>query len=200
MLDQSLRSPKEKLLFPVARQFNISPSLITLLGLVFGLLAVFFVTKNLNSLALVFWFTNRLLDGIDGEVARIHKRQTDLGAYFDIMADLLIYSLLPLALVLANPSPANYIALALLFASYYLNAGSWMYLASLLEKRGQGAQARAEKTSITMPAGFIEGSETIIFYSLFLLFPQQLLWLFALYGFFLVLTIGQRLYWAYRNL
>lgn len=47
-----------------------------------------------------------------------------------------------------------------------------MYLSALLEKRGAGARASGEPTSVTMPRGLVGGTETVLFYSAFLLFPR----------------------------
>ena len=91
-------------------------------------------------------------------------------------------------------------ALALLLSSFYVNAASWMYLSAVLEKRSVGAAARGETTSVTMPSGLIEGTETILFYALFLLFPGSLPLLFGAMSLLVWLTVGQRLIWALRHL
>jgi hypothetical protein len=56
-------------------------------------------------------------------------------------------------------------------AVYFVNTISWCYLAALLEKRQAGAQSGGEMTSVTMPAALIEGTETVLFFSAFLLWP-----------------------------
>ena len=151
-------------------------------------------------ISLALWLINRFLDGLDGELARMCELESDLGGYFDIMADLAVYTLIPLGLAFYVGTPAAWLALAVMLAVFYVNAGSWMYLAALLEKRRQGALARGEVTSITMPAGLIEGAETIVFYCLFLLLPQFIVPLFVLLASLVVLTTLQRLVWAYRYL
>jgi hypothetical protein len=135
----------------------------------------------------------------------------------DILADFVIYAGFPVALVVGAPSTGGYLSLAFLLACFYLNTASWMYLAAILEKRKYGAIARAcpapreapgtgepsrrsELTTITMPAGLIGGTETIIFYSLFLLWPAYLVPLYSLMAGMVLITIGQRLLWASRYL
>ena len=44
------------------------------------------------------------------------------------------------------------------------------------------------------------GTETIIFYTAFILFPAQFPWLFCLMGLLVLVTIVQRLIWAGRTL
>lgn len=73
-----------------------------------------------------------------------------------------------------------------------------MYLAAILEKRNL---SRGDKlTTITMPTGIIGGTETILFYTVFIFFPAHLVWLFSLMGLLILVTILQRLAWAYRHL
>lgn len=47
-----------------------------------------------------------------------------------------------------------------------------------------------------MPVGFIEGFETIVFYSMFLVFPDYVELLFIVFGIGVVITILQRLHFA----
>ena len=201
MMDRALRLPKKRLLEPAAKRLSeVSPLIITLLGLGVGVLAALAVALGYPRISRGLWLINRFLDGLDGELARMCELESDLGGYFDIMADLAVYTLIPLGLAFYVGTPAAWLALAVMLAVFYVNAGSWMYLAALLEKRRQGALARGEVTSITMPAGLIEGAETIVFYCLFLLLPQFIAPLFVLLASLVVLTTLQRLDWAYRYL
>jgi hypothetical protein len=57
-----------------------------------------------------------------------------------------------------------------------------------------------ELTSITMPPSLIEGAETIVFFSLFFIFPESLGILFLILGILVTVNIFHRLLWAYNNL
>ena len=141
MLDNHLRSTKEMILQPVARLLNsIHPILITFVALGFGLVAGIFLVQQEYVWALVFWAINRFLDGLDGTVARISNRQTDLGGYLDILFDFVIYAVVPVTLVIGAPSEVKYLSLAFLLTTFYINAASWMYLSAILEKRKNGAK------------------------------------------------------------
>jgi len=201
MIDKVLRTPKQQLLRPVAgRLERISPITITLFALVAGLSSVWFAAAGSHLWALVMWLANRLLDGLDGEVARVHTLQSDWGGYVDILSDMLVYAALPLALVSADPTPLAWLMLALMLAVFYLNAGSWMMLSAILEKRGRGSERQHERTSVTMPSGLIEGTETVVIYCLFFLLPGILPLLFAITAALVGVTITQRLVWASRVL
>lgn len=199
MFDEPLRRLKDHIGRPLANLLNgISPTAISMLALVVGLLASFAVYKNQYFAALGLWILNRVLDGLDGLVARLHNKQSDFGGYVDILTDFVTYAALPIGLVVGSPSSERYLALAFLLASYYVNTASWMYLAAILEKRA--ARDPDTQTTIVMPAGLIGGFETIIVYGIFLLFPAHLTILFSIFAALVLITMLQRLVWAKRNL
>lgn len=202
MVDKVLRVPKEELLRPIARSAfaAIHPTTLTLIAFAVGIGAGIALWQGAYMLGLGLWLLNRLLDGLDGTVARVYNKQSDLGAYIDILCDHVIYAVLPVALALSVNLPMAYLAAALLVSSFYINGASWMFLAALLEKRDHGAAARRDLTSITMPGGLIEGTETVLFYCLFILFPAALVPLFLVMAFLVLITAAQRLVWTIRHL
>jgi len=202
MFDNVFRSIKEQLFAPLALKVGrgVHPSLISIVAFGVGLLSAVLVWQQQYLWGLLLWLLNRLLDGLDGTFARANGQQSDLGAYLDIVFDFTIYALIPIGLVLGRPTPAGYACLACLLGSFYLNAASWMYLSAILKKRKQGAKTRGELTAVTMPIGLINGTETVIFYALFMLLPQYLGFLFAAMSILVVITVGQHLVWAIRHL
>lgn len=201
MIDDILRMPKEKIMEPLAKALpGVSPTAITLTACLVGVTSGVAAAGQHYGLALGLWGANRLLDGLDGTLARANGKESDLGGYLDLVLDMVVYAAIPLGLALGSDLPFVSLALAALFASFYINSATWMVLSSLLEKRCQGAKARGELTTVTIPRGLIEGLETFIFYSLFLLFPHWLTGLFSLMAGLVVLTSIQRVAWAIRNL
>ncbi|HMQ32075.1 MAG TPA: CDP-alcohol phosphatidyltransferase family protein [Chloroflexaceae bacterium] len=202
MIDKALRVPKESVLAPLVRGplRRLHPTVVTIAAALVGVAAALAAWQGASLVALGLWAANRVLDGLDGTLARSTGQQSDLGAYLDIVLDHVVYVAVPLGLALAAGTPAAYLALALLLASFYINGASWMYLAALLEKRSAGAQARGELTTVTMPAGLVEGAETVVLFTLFLLFPGALVPLFGLMAALVLLTAGQRVAWAARAL
>jgi len=199
MFDNALRKLKDRMFEPVARQLlKINPKALTLAGFIFGLFSAYFAFLGMTLLALVLWLINRVLDGLDGAVARLHKKQDDLGGYLDIMADTVIYALLPFGLVAGMNSTWAYLALALMLGLFYINTASWMFLSAILEKRA--LRNKGTQTTIVMPSGLIAGFETILFYSAFLLFPSQVITLFIIFSILVSVTVLQRLIWAVQKL
>lgn len=202
MFDHYLRALKDRLLTPVVHAIGpgVHPNAISLLALLSGLACAGAAGAGLYPLALLLWLLNRFLDGLDGAVARAHAQQSPFGAYLDIVLDFVVYAAIPAALALAAPTSAVADACILLLASFFINAASWMYLAALLEQRQAGAAARGELTTVTMPPGLIAGTETVAFYTLFLLLPGRLTILFTVMAGLVLLTVMLRLWWAYLHL
>lgn len=199
MFDDYLRGFKDRLAVPLARRMkNVSPTNLTIIGLAVGMGAAVLAYLGFTAGALVLWLINRGLDGLDGLIARMHHKQDDFGGYLDILSDFFIYAVLPIGIVLGDPSPPRYHALITMLAAFYINTASWMYLAAILEKRASSYPDN--KTTIVNPPGLIGGFETIIFFSLFIVFPAQVTILFLTFSVLVVFTILQRLIWAKRQL
>ncbi len=150
----------------------MSPTAITLLAAASGIAAAAALFLRWQLAAVLLFALNRVLDGLDGLVARETGQQSDAGGYLDIVLDFLVYVLIPLSLTANYGIGArSWFLLSLLFAAFYLNGVTWMYLSALLEKR---QMAGAAPTSLVMPRGLIEGTETILLFGLMLVFPRWL--------------------------
>lgn len=199
MFDTPLRKIKDQVGTPLARSLSrVSPTTVSLIGLVIALFAAWSAYRQIYFAAFALWILNRVLDGLDGLLARLHNKQSDFGGYVDILTDFVAYAALPIGLVVGSPSSERYLALAFLLASFYINTASWMYLAALLEKRA--LHGNDTQTSIVMPAGLIGGFETIIAFGVFTLFPTYLTTLYIIFTILVFITIAQRLIWAKRIL
>ena len=199
MFDTPLRKIKDQVGTPLARSLSrVSPITVSLIGLVIALLAAWSAYRQIYFAAFALWIFNRVLDGLDGLLARMHNKQSDFGGYVDILTDFVAYAALPIGLVAGSPSSEHYLALAFLLASFYINTASWMYLAAILEKRA--LHGDDTQTTIVMPAGIIGGFETIIAFGVFTLFPAYLTILYIIFATLVFITIIQRLIWAKRNL
>ena len=201
MFDVFLRALKDRLLAPVARWLGpgLHPDVVSVLAFLVGVGAAALAWRGALGAALLLWLASRTLDGLDGTLARVHGTGSDLGGYLDILLDFIVYALLPLALVASTPSRPVALAGVFLEGTFFVNAASWMYLSAILERRAEGAAARGERTTVTMPPGLVAGAETVVFYSLFLLFPARLAELFTLMGALVLVNVVQRFAWAARH-
>jgi phosphatidylglycerophosphate synthase len=203
MFDNYMRRVKESTFTPLARPVAMLPPwAFSVFGLLVGLTAALALWREMYLAGLLLWLLNRICDGLDGTVARLQGNESDFGGYLDIIFDFVIYAAIPIGLALGaadgGATDPVLLALIILLSAYYVNGASWMYLAAILEKRRHEDHGRL--TSVTMPAGIIGGTETIIFYCAFILFPGFLVWLFGLMSLLTGITIVQRLIWAAREL
>jgi phosphatidylglycerophosphate synthase len=200
VFDRYLRVIKDRWLAPVARILGprVPPAAITWAAFAAGLGSAGAALDGSMMLGLGLWVVNRVLDGLDGTHARLHRRDSDFGAYLDIVLDFVVYAAIPIALAARAGTAAMWLAGMLLLATFYVNAASWMYLAALLERRQEGAGARGEPT--TVPSGLVGGAETVAFYILFFLWPAQQVRLFGVMAALVLVNVLLRLYWATRHL
>lgn len=197
-----LREAKDRALSPVVDRLagRVPPAALTALSLLGGLGGGAAAAAGLRWWAVAIWLAGRVADGLDGPVARSNGRQSDLGGYLDLMADTIGYSAVPLGIAIAQDRSAVWVACAVLLACFYVNTMSWTYLSAVAEKRGAGAAAQGERTTVHMPTGLVEGTETIVFFVLMLAWPRATPALFGTMAALVAVTIGQRIAWAARHL
>lgn len=158
------------------------PAVLSLAAAAAGILAALSAWQERWLLALGLFLLGRLVDGLDGAVARLTESASDAGGYLDITLDTVAYAAIVLGIAGGLGTKAAWTAASFALASFYVNTISWAYLAALLEKHGFGASSSDEATSITMPRGLVEGAETIVFFVAMLIFPAAavtLLWIMA---------------------
>jgi len=200
MLDLALRPKKESLLSPVVERIapRVSAGFLTGLALLAALGAS--VTVAIPALAVVLWWASRIFDGLDGPVARFRGEASDFGGYLDMVGDTVGYALIPLGVAYHVDERSTWIAVSVMLAVLSVNTISWTYLSALAEKRGAGVAESDEMTSVTMPPALIEGTETIVAYTLFLAFPSAATWLLGGFGALVAVNVVQRIRWAGANL
>ena len=102
MFDAVLRPVVDRILDPVGRRLaasGVGANEVTLAGFCCGIGAAGAVVFGWSVLAVTLLLLNRLLDGLDGAVARA-AGGTDLGGFLDITMDFLVYSAIPFAFAL----------------------------------------------------------------------------------------------------
>ena len=151
----------------------LSASQVTIIGFIFGLIMCLFIFLELFFLAIIFFMLNRICDGLDGVMARL-TAPTYLGAYLDIVLDFIFYSAFILIFGLIDSS--NIVISCLLLFSYICTGTTFLAQAVIQPKldliqKDESLDIDIPK-SIYYSAGLIEGSETILFMILCLLFPN----------------------------
>ena len=162
---------------------GMSANAFSIAGLAIGLTAIPLLAWGHYEMALLVILLNRLIDGLDGAIAR-SKGTTAFGGYLDIMCDMGFYAAVPLGFALARPD--NALWAALLLASFVCTAASFLGRAVLAVQRGEPDDGARGRKSFFHAAGLVEGTETIVAFVLFCLFPGAFPWLA---GFFAVLCL-----------
>jgi phosphatidylglycerophosphate synthase len=141
---------------------------LTLAGLTLGLCCAAAIAFGLEMLALALLALNRIADGFDGAVARA-RGITDRGGFLDICCDFVFYGVVPLAFALRDPQ-AFALPSAVLLAAFYVNGASFLAFSAIAARRGMATRQRGVK-SLYFTTGLMEGTETILFFGAFILFP-----------------------------
>ena len=167
---------------------GISANFLTGGGLAIGLAGAVAIGFGAYGWALALIVANRLLDGLDGAVARAAD-PTDLGGYFDIVADFAFYVAIPVGFGLADR--ANTVPALLLVSSFVLTGVSFLAFATIAAKRGTETTAHGRK-SFYYSTGIAEGGETIIVFIAMAIWPAAFAYLAYGYAALCLLTMVQR--------
>ena len=168
---------------------DMSANAVSLAGLAIGLTTVPLLAGGRYEMALLVILLNRLIDGLDGAIAR-HTGATPFGGYLDIMCDMGFYAAVPLGFALARPD--NALWAALLLASFVCTAASFLGRAVLAGQRGEPDDGARGAKSFFHAAGIVEGTETIIAFVLFCLFPAAFPWLAGIFAVLCLWTAAAR--------
>jgi phosphatidylglycerophosphate synthase len=165
-----------------------SANVLTLVGAAVGLAAAAAIGQQQFGIGLALIMLNRILDGVDGAVARING-PTEFGGYLDTLADFLFYVSVPVAFGIA--ASENQIPALLLVASFTLTAVSFLGFAAIAARRGNDDGAHGPKAFV-YSTGLMEGGETIVFFVLFCLFPDHFPALASIFATLCLATVAQR--------
>jgi len=175
---------------------GVSADLLTVAGFGIGLAALPAIATEHYGVGLLFVLMNRLLDGLDGAVAR-QSAPTDRGAYLDIVLDFIFYSAVVFAFTLARPADAR--AGAFLIFSFVGTGASFLAFSAVAAKRSLVTTARGTK-SIYYLGGLTEGTETIALFVVFCLFPASFASAAYVFGTLCWITTASRVAFAWRAL
>ncbi len=176
MLDRIALRGLAPLLTPLARSLvglGVGADTITLAAFVLGIAAASLIALSLPQWGLAVLLLSRLLDGLDGTVARL-THTSDRGAFLDITLDFLVYAAVPLAFAVAQPA-ANALPAAVLLAAFIGTGSSFLAFSVLAERRGLKSSDYPSK-GIYYLGGLTEASETLLCFALMCLWPQHFAW------------------------
>jgi phosphatidylglycerophosphate synthase len=181
----------------IARRLHtigVTADALSFTGFAFGVLAALLIAVGFFTWALGAMLLSRLIDGLDGAVARL-TAPTDRGGFLDITLDFLFYALIPLAFAVADPA-RNALAAAALLAAFTGTGSSFLAFAVIAAKRGMTSTAYPDKSFFFL-GGLTEAGETLAFFMAMCLWPQQFALLAWSFCGLCAMTTATRIYWGW---
>jgi len=180
MLDRPMRALIARPVDALARAVDrpgISPDGLTLLGLVIGLSSAVAAGLQWWALSLVLWLMSRVLDGLDGALARRRRAalpvgtvQSEAGGFLDITADFVVYgsTVVGVAIGATAGFDAPWWPFLAVLLAYYINGAAFLAFSSIAERTGRQLN---DGRSLSFLGRIAEGTETIVVHSLWLILP-----------------------------
>ncbi|KTQ86467.1 membrane protein [Aureimonas ureilytica] len=193
MFDHRIIPLQNRVLVPMARVLakrGVRADALSWTGFGLGVVAFGLICANWYLAGLLAIAANRLVDGLDGSVARA-TLPTDRGAFLDIVLDFAFYTLVPLAFALADPD-TNALPAAVLIASFVGTGTSFLAFSLLAERRGLSSTKFPAK-GIYYVGALAEGAETIAVFVAMCLFPAHYAWIAYGYAALCAITTALRL-------
>jgi phosphatidylglycerophosphate synthase len=200
MLDRHALLYAQRLLAKSAQfchRHHINANTISWVGFAIGLAVPLLIWKKLFMAAALGIIANRICDGLDGMVARL-QGTSDAGAFLDIVLDFLFYGAVVLGFALADPQTNGAAAALLLFS--FLGTGSSFLSFAILAERRQLINRSYPSKGIYYLGGLTEGTETIVVFLLFCLFPGWFALLATGFAVLCLITTATRITFAVSTL
>lgn len=176
MFDALLRRRLDPPLALVAARLDrswVTPDRLTFAGLGLGLASAALAAGQLWGWALATWLLSRVMDGLDGPLARRRDGEgSPAGGLLDITADFLVYGATVVGVAVgtahSSSSFAGWLPFAAVLLAYYVNGTAFLAFSSIAERTGH---RHDDGRSLSFLGGVAEGAETIFVHSLWLLLP-----------------------------
>lgn len=177
---------------------RVTPTQVTVAGFAIGMLVVPLLAWEFYGWALVVIIVNRLADGIDGALARRTHSASDAGGFLDIGLDFLFYAAVVLGFALADPIANGVAAALLLFA--FMGTGSSFLAFAIMAAKHQLERPQFEQKAFYYLHGLTEGTETVVAFIVFCLWPLHFPWLATVFAAACLVTTATRLCGGYATL
>ena len=191
MIDQPFKKRLEAWARPLIKFLvnrSVHPDVLTWLGFFISSLSFILTIQDRPILGLIFWWSGRIFDGLDGLLARATGKQSLRGGFLDINLDMASYSLVAVGFMLQTQ---EYLIWALILMGYVLCITSALSLGEIEETR--------DNRTLRLSSGLAEAGETGLFYSLMWLLPNQgNIWCAVWLG-VMTITIVSRFLRAYKK-
>lgn len=165
-----------------------TPNQITLGAFITGLLSALCIALSYNLLALILLWLSGLFDLLDGSIARLYNKKSNVGAFIDLISDRLVESALILGF--AYQMPENMWAYLYFLCALLFHFSTFVTAGALFKNTGN--------KSLHHEYSYIERAEAFIVFSLMMLLPSYSFWILTLFSILIFLDAGNRLFNIYR--
>lgn len=187
----------------------ITPDRLTVAGLVLGLASAASAATQLWSVAVLLWLLSRVIDGLDGSLARVRRRsaaasagpepRSEAGGYLDIVCDFAAYgaTVAGVGIGVTTQFAAPWWPFVAVLLAYYVNGAAFLAFSSIAERTGRTLD---DGRSLSFLGRIAEGTETIVVHSLWMLVPVFAWQLAVVWAVFVAVSAVQRIVVGYRAL
>lgn len=161
---------------------KVTPIHITLGAFILGMGAAISLYFNMIYLSVILLWFSGYLDALDGTLARITRKSTELGAFLDITFDRMVELAIVMAFAFNSPEISK--MLVVLVSSFLLSISIFLTVGSFAKNTGE--------KSFHYQAGVTERTEGFIFFTLMILIPSFRLEIGYLFAGLVLFTAGQR--------
>ncbi len=214
MLDRPMRALVEKPVAALAATLDrpgITPDGLTLVGLGVGLASAIAAGLQAWVLALILWLVSRVIDGVDGALARRRRAAlastnahgsapaSEAGGFLDITADFVVYgaTVVGVAIGAAIGFDAPWWPFLLVLLVYYVNGAAFLAFSSIAERTGRRID---DGRSLSFIGRIAEGTETIAVHALWLIVPFWAAPIAVAWAVVVGISAAQRIVVGYRAL
>ncbi len=205
MFDTALRraySPATDKVARVLHHHRVRAVQATAAGFVLGVAAAASAAAGWWWPALGLWLMSRVVDGLDGAIARL-EGPTRQGGFLDLVADFTVYAAFVAGVAVQIPSAR--LAAVVLLCTYYVSGAAFLAWSAAAAEQAvsrphPGGLALEDNRSLRFVGGLAEGAETVAVYCLVCLLPRHaaaILWAFAA---LVAVTAVQRIVFAAADL
>lgn len=192
-LQKALTPALQALARPLAR-WGVHADSLSWMGLMLGLLAATAIAFRAYDAGLVLLLVSRLLDGLDGAVARL-TQPTFRGGFLDITLDFIFYAAFVLAFALAD-AQAHALPAAVLLAAFIGTGSSFLAFAVIASQAGVADTAPLRKSFFYL-GGLTEASETLAAFVAMCWWPEYFAAIAYGFAFLCLLTMAARIHSGY---
>ncbi|OED42829.1 hypothetical protein ACH42_11630 [Endozoicomonas sp. (ex Bugula neritina AB1)] len=184
----------------IAKQLNtkgIKANQITISGFIVGMSAIPMLAFQLYIPALLAILCNRIMDGLDGALARA-QRPSDAGGFLDITLDFIFYSGIVFGFAWANPDQNALMACLLIFS--FMGTGASFLAYAIMAEKHQLSDPHFPHKSLYYIGGLAEGTETIALFVLFCLLPEYFPQLALIFAIICLITAALRVWAGFHSI